>query len=604
MSIKRKTTKSRLSSSAKLGLTAIAMAAAVAIKRKITKSRRSSSAKSGFKTFALHVTEQAGRDTFAKLRAERPTFAAFALDSGQPSKLDPESAAKRILQHTLASDAVPSLTAPKVDGTDSDFKSLGVETVPLTGTSIVKFRQYIKGVPVYGSLVSIELDDDNECISLNSNVATPDVKSHVAKISPQDALKKAAFQAGYGNELPDSTPTLNYYLDPDRKWHLAYIVENVPVRKQREKRKAGVDGGYQAPSVFDYVVDALTGSLVAELPRTPSMAASTDTANDDFGGKQTIRIEVTGTKKMLRDTTLNVETYDFGWRDPELERGKLPGILSTSPPAWKSAAVSAHVNAVIVASFMRNVLKRNNIDDKGGRLVSTVNCVLKEEEDPAGSRVWLNAFWDPEIKQMVYGQAQFKGKLRSLAAALDVVAHELFHGVTDHTSKLEYALESGAMNESYSDIFGVIISNASEPDIGKWNWLMGDGISSGLSAFRDFQDPTKFRQPKHMKNFFNTPNDRNHDYGGVHTNSGIHNFAAYNIMTARDAATGYLFKATELAAIFYIALTQQLSRQSTFADSRRSAIIATRSLFRNLRPAELSRRVAAVETGFDAAGIK
>jgi Zn-dependent metalloprotease len=199
---------------------------------------------------------------------------------------------------------------------------------------------------------------------------------------------------------------------------------------------------------------------------------------------------------------------------------------------------------------------------------------------------------------MVYGQAEFAGKLRSLSSSLAVVAHELFHGVTGSTARLVYLNETGALNESYSDIFGIIIANAAEPDIGKWSWLIGDGISSALDAFRDFQDPTKFNQPKHMSKFVRTSRDS----GGVHINSGIHNFAAYKIFTAqRDGA--YLFQPAELAAIFYVALTQSLSRQSTFADSRRAVLLATRSLFRQRPEAELAARVAAVEKGFDDAGI-
>jgi Zn-dependent metalloprotease len=74
-------------------------------------------------------------------------------------------------------------------------------------------------------------------------------------------------------------------------------------------------------------------------------------------------------------------------------------------------------------------------------------------------------------------------------------------------------------------------------------------------------------------------------------------------MTAR-AGDGFLFKPNELAAMFYVALTQQLSRVSTFSDSRRGVVIATRSLFRKLPQADVAARAAAVAAGFDAAGIK
>jgi Zn-dependent metalloprotease len=551
-----------------------------------------SSGASGFKAMAMHITEEKGRRTFAALRADRPASSAFSLVASQPENLDPESAAKRILEHAFASQAMPSLTAPKVDGDESSFKSLGVETVPLTGTKVVKFRQQVKGIPVYGSLVSVELDDNNEMVSINSNMAKPDVASYVARISPLDALKRIATEAGYGRELPDRTPTLNFYLDDKSKWHLAYVVEDVRSRKKGKTSPAK----YENPMVYDYIVDALTGALVAELPRTPTVGDSTDTGVDELGNMKTFGIEIKGSKKTMRDATLNIETYDFAYLDPKMD--KLPGNIVASP--WSPAAVSAHTNAAAVATFLRDVLKRNNIDNMGGRMVSTVNCVVKQyEQPPPGSKIWLNAFWDG--KQMVYGQANFDNKLRSLASSLTVVAHELFHGVTGGTARLAYLGETGALNESYSDIFGTVISNSSEPDIAKWDWLIGDGISTGMEALRDMRDPTRLGQPKLMRNFKNLPDEN--DYGGVHTNSGIHNFAAFKVMSAAEG-NAFLFKPAELAAMFYVALTQQLSRQSTFADSRRGVVLATRSLFRTLPQDQIDARVAAVEAGFEAAGIK
>jgi Zn-dependent metalloprotease len=542
---------------------------------------------------AMHVTEAAGRRTFAALKADRPATSAFALTESHPANLDPESAAKRILAHAFASAAMPSLTAPEVDGAGSDFKSLGVETVPLTGTSVVKFRQQVRGIPVFGSLVSVELDDRNEMVSLNASLARPDVASYVARISPHAALKRIAAIAGYGRELPAGIPALNLFLDSKGKWHLAYIVEDV---RSRKKGKAS-SKVHDIPMVYDYVIDALTGALVAELPRTPTIAAGTGRGIDELGKTKTFGIEVTGGRPAMRDVKLNIETYDFAYRDP-VER-KLPGKLVAAP--WSPAAVSAHTNATLVATFLRRVLKRNNIDNIGGRMVSTVNCVVKQFERPPGSRIWLNAFWDGT--QMLYGQAPFGGQLRSLAASLAVVAHELFHGVTGGTARLIYQGESGALNESYSDIFGAIIANSTRPDIAKWDWLIGDGISTSLEALRDMQDPTRFGQPKRMKDFIHLPMTQKGDSGGVHLNSGIHNYAAFRVMTA-TRGNAFVFKPAELAAIFYVALTQQLSRQSGFTDSRRGVLLATRSLFRKLPRKQIDVRVAAVKAGFDAAGIK
>jgi Zn-dependent metalloprotease len=564
-------------------------------KRPSARSSATSSARSashGFEAIALHVTEEQGRRAFAALKADRAATSAFAIAESLPENLDPESAAKRILDHALASKAMPSLTAPKVGKAESDFKSLGVETVPLTGTSVVKFRQQINGIPVFGSLVSVELDDDNEMVSLNASLAKPNLPSYVAKISPHQALKKIAAAAGYGAKLPEGVPELNLFLDGKRKWHLAYVVEDVRSRKKGKPSAANKE----IPLVYDYVVDALNGALVAELPRTPTMTDNSDSAPDELGHIKTFSVEIVGKKRAMRDIKLNIETYDFAYRDPV--GGDLPGQL-VAPP-WSPAAVSAHSNAAHVATFLREVLKRNNIDNKGGRMVSTVNCVVKQFERPPGSRIWLNAFWDGT--QMLYGQAQFDGKLRSLASSLAVVAHELFHGVTGGTARLIYQGESGALNESYSDIFGTIISNSAQPDIAKWDWLIGDGISSAVEAMRDMQDPTRFDQPRLMKDFVDLAPNQKNDFGGVHVNSGIHNYAAFHVMTAKDD-NGFIFKPHELAAIFYVALTQQLSRQSTFSDSRRGVVLATRSLFRKLPQRQIDLRVAGVEAGFKAAGI-
>ncbi|HEU0149744.1 MAG TPA: M4 family metallopeptidase [Bradyrhizobium sp.] len=549
-----------------------------------------SSAKHDFKGLAIHVTEANGRRILAALRADRTAHSVFSHAAYQPGNLDPESAAKRILAHAFASKKMPTLNAPKIDGIESRFKSLGVETVPLTGTRIVKFRQQVNDIPVFGSLVCVELDDHNELVSLNAGMAEPNLRSYIARISPYQALKKIAVIAGYGRELPAGTPTLNLYRDSPGKWHLVYIVEDV---RSRKKGKAALK---DFPLVHDYVIDAITGGLVAELPRTPTIAVGKGL--DESGEMKSFGIERRGGKRTMRDIRLNIETHDFAFHDPV--DGKLPGRLVGFP--WSAAAVSAHSNAAAVATFLRDVLKRNNIDNMGGPIVSTVNCVVKRfEQPPRGSKVWLNAFWNGT--QMLYGQVPFDGRLKSLASSLDVVAHELFHGVTGRTARLVYQGETGALNESYSDIFGTIVSNRTNPDIASWNWLIGDGISSGVEAFRDMRDPTRFGQPKLMKDFKTLPLKRASDEGGVHINSGVHNFAAFRVMSATRRGA-FVFKPAELAAMFYVALTQQLSRQSTFADSRRAVVLTTRSLFRALPQKQIDTRVAAVEAGFEAAGIK
>jgi Zn-dependent metalloprotease len=545
-----------------------------------------------FRVFALHATDPVGRRKLDRLTADRVNFAAFGLGATRPEELDSETAAKHLLNHALASSTLPDLVRPKTGDSESEFRSLGTELMPVTGTKFIKFRQYIKGIPVYGTLVTIELDEQRECLAVNATIATPNVDSHLATVSPLRALKAAAKEAGYGDEMPQVTPLLYFFLDRSNCWRLVYMIENVRTRAPRPKR--GVPASRHTPLVYDYVVDAMDGKLVAELPRTPSMAALTTTARDELGAPQTFRIAEYKGKRRMRDPVLNLETYDFRFGDPRANSSRLPGTLCGPP--WSEAAVSAHVNGGLVASYLREVLKRNNIDNKGGRMVSVVNCLVQDKK--TDGRVWQDAFWDG--RHMVYGQMRFNGRLRSLASNLDVVAHEAFHGVTSNTARLEYLFETGALNESYSDIFGILISNRSVADIGAWDWKLADGLNSNKDAYRNLRDPSLCGQPMHYRKYQERTLDQ--DKGGVHINSGIHNCAAYNIMAAqKDGA--FLFTPTDLAAMFYVALTQHLARQATFSASRRAVLLATRSYFRKLPTDELEERVQAVEDGFAAAGI-
>ena len=569
-----------------------------------------------FKKFSMHATEREDRASFNTLKAARAEDPSFSGPAADQANLDPETAARRIVDQALESDSVPSFTAPEAKGKNAELKSLGTETMPLTGTRIVKFRQYYDKIPVYSSLVTVELDDANECVSLNSTLGEPGNVSTVAKVSPEKALKVVAAAAGYGKRLPDSPPRLNIYLDDNKKWRLVYIMENVAVMPSKQKRPAAKsakpkssrrDDGYDErsthhdndPDVFDFVVDALTGKLVARLPRTAG-AGEVFTGTDELGASRRIEGDRTAAGLRLVDATLGIETYDFGFKDPEVRAGLLPGNLIINPPPLSPAAISAHANATAVSRFLRQTLMRNNIDNLGGRMVSSVNCLLKREERPPGSRNWFNAFWSPRFRQMVYGQVSFSGNLRSLAASLDVVAHEMMHGVTNDTARLEYRFTSGAMNESYSDIFGIIVSNFDNPAIDTWNWLLGEGLSDTRPALRDLSNPGRFRQPAHMRDFVRKP--EKDDFGGVHTNSGIHNFAAFKIITSKQGGT-FHFTAPDLAKMFYICLSQQLTRQSDFSDSRRGVLLAARSLFRTLPQAQLDAKIAAIEAGFDAAGI-
>jgi Zn-dependent metalloprotease len=547
--------------------------------------------------FSLHTVGKVAAK--AKL-ALRPKAAAAAAPEAGALPQDPETAAYGYLQRALKSDDVPEFSDPQGAGV-SEFQRLGTQTVPLTNTRVVKYRQLVNKVPVYGSLVTVELDENNRCLAINSALGSPKNVSAVAKLAPQKAVEVAARAAGIKPAQVKSTPRLSYYFNrPKSAWALVYIVENV----QKLSRSKAARGHAQA-AVFDYVVNANTGGLIAELPRTAS-AAVIENAPDALGVVRSFTVESNSATRTMRNASLNILTYAFDFRDPQVRADLLPGtpVKRTASKGWMPEAVSAHANAELVGHFMRDVLMRNGIDNAGGPMVSTVNCVVAEESPKP--KDWRNAYWDPDAKQMVYGQrVRSNGKPPlTIAAMLDIVGHEMFHGVTDLTARLEYAGQSGAMNESYSDIFGLLIQNAGKPERKLWQWQIGVGFDADDEPLRDIRAPRKCDQPAHMKDYEDEgpPNEEN-DWGGVHTNSGIHNHAAYRMMTVRSKGKPILSH-SELSALFYLALTQHLTRTSEFSDSRRALVLVGGTLFRNDPPSTRRAKIRAIERAFDAVGVQ
>lgn len=174
-----------------------------------------------------------------------------------------------------------------------------------------------------------------------------------------------------------------------------------------------------------------------------------------------------------------------------------------------------------IRDFYKKEFGRNSIDGKGMKMVSTVNYGQNFE----------NAFWDG--KQMTYGRPGPDSPFKTFVLR-DIAGHEITHGVTEMEANTQYHGQSGALNESYSDVFGALIDQyAKGQTADKASWLTGEGIwRDGINgrALRDmanpgtaYDDPAvgKDPQPAHMKDYVKTWGDN----GGVHLNSGIPNKA-------------------------------------------------------------------------------
>jgi Zn-dependent metalloprotease len=260
--------------------------------------------------------------------------------------------------------------------------------------------------------------------------------------------------------------------------------------------------------------------------------------------------------------TKNRLVYDARRKD------RLPGKLVRSEGDKKSADVAvneAYDFSGDTYDFFHEVFGRNSLDGNGMTLISSVH--VAEPDGSGKSQPMSNAFWDGS--QMAYGDGDgviFQRFTRSL----DVVAHELTHGVQSFTSNLLYRGQSGALNEHFSDVFGVLVRQWRRREtVEKGSWLIGSEVlvaAPTRRAIRDMENPgTAYEddpelgtdpQPAHMKQLYTGGADS----GGVHLNSGIPNRA---FALAAKAVGG---KAWETVGPVWYEAMLQLSRTSQFKD--------------------------------------
>ncbi|MET7682328.1 M4 family metallopeptidase [Streptomyces sp. NPDC005423] len=247
--------------------------------------------------------------------------------------------------------------------------------------------------------------------------------------------------------------------------------------------------------------------------------------------------------------------------------------------------------------FYRTVFNRNSIDGEGMRLDAFVHFGEK----------FNNAFWDGQ--QMIFGDGD--GKLFSdFTGSTDVIGHELTHGVTELTAGLKYHNQSGALNESMSDVFGSLVKQWSlKQSVDEADWLIGPDIFTpgiGADALRSMRAPGhaydnelfgKDPQPDHMEYFVSLPDTERGDLGGVHVNSGIPN-KAFFLMATRLG--GYAWEAPGL--IWFEALKASNS-ETQFQDFANTTYRKAAELFGEDSAEQLAVLAAWQDVGIQISGI-
>jgi len=428
------------------------------------------------------------------------------------------------------------------------------------GNTHVRLQQVVGGIPVRGAEMIAHFDRTGALTSLDASyVAGLSAIQRTAALLPDHAHAAALsdlqkdVQDLRGEPAAQTAPALKIFAPEDGPARLAY---HVRLRGDAETR----------PVLMDYMIDAQTGAV---LQKYDDIETATATGTGIKGTTRTLQVTANGTNLQLIDTTraaAGIKTYTAsqGSTTPGTVVSGKDGAFDTANPAAGSA-VDAHYFAGVVYDFYKTSMGRLGIDGQDSAIISTVHYGQKYD----------NAFWDGT--QMVYGDGdgtQFGG----FAAGLDVVGHELTHGVTQSTSNLQYTKQSGALNEAVSDIMGAIIEHSNKPDP-KLNWMLGEDLSLNGSAFRDMIHPKNGQQPASMSQYVNTTTDN----GGVHTNSGIVNNAMY-LMTMGGTNDGTNISVAfgigwdKAAKLWYTSDAKYFTSTTNFAGAATGTLSAAKDL--------------------------
>lgn len=480
--------------------------------------------------------------------------------------------------------------ALRIAHTQEELTIIDVEETASSETAHYRIRQHFRGIPVLGAEATLHLHGDRAEF-IGHTVPTPDL-SVVPALSAAQAVERAVSGIRASGvvlqELSIDEQVILEYSKPS--------VELVVFPSDATDRLA-----YQVlvrPNMIDWwecIVDAETGDILLKYNRTCDAGEATAYARDQSGTERLIHTYQTD-KYYLIDASRfmfnasqshipnklsgAIVTYDYHNRYPATSSFNL---ISSNNNTWDPEAVSAQYNASIAYEYYLTTHGRNSIDGKGGTIMSFVNVA---DFDGGGMD---NAYWNG--RGMFYGNGRIVFK--PLASALDVAGHEMTHGVVDATAALRYIGQSGALNESFADIFGCMIERN--------NWTVGETVlRSGQypsGALRDMSNPHNGAarnnpgwQPQSMTEYQKLPNTTAGDNGGVHVNMSIPSYAYYLFATAVGKE--------KAERVYYLTLTNYLSASSQFADMRIATRLACEELYGKDSP-----EGTALAAAFDRVGI-
>jgi thermolysin len=465
----------------------------------------------------------------------------------------------------------------------------------IAGQVTERADQYYRGVRVFGADIARQLDSNGVLLSLFGTIYTGIEIRSDPDISADEA--RARVEAVAGDQAPDTKPEL-VILPLGGQGASGTAVDGYRLVWRVRAVTRGAD-------IVQYFVDASSGAVAKSYSDRKTQSA-VGRARGVLGDDKKISVSG-GAGRFTANDRLRppaITTYDMKG-DPNRTNNVLIGraqlgpedVASDDDNNWTDGTVDdAHVYAGYTYDFFFKRFGRHGLDNNNIAIVSLTNPVRRADLFTYGDEFpdfFVNAFYAGN-GAMVYGVGLPPGffidspigrqTFDFASGALDVVTHELTHGVTEFTSNLIYLNESGALNEAFSDMMGTASEFFFQPagsGLLHADYEIGEDVVRP-GGLRSLDNPGLFGDPDHYsKRFLGTE-----DNGGVHTNSLIASHAFYLAIeggtnrTSGITVTGVgASNRDQIEKVFYRAFTELLPSNATFSTARATTIQAARDLY-------------------------
>lgn len=450
-----------------------------------------------------------------------------------------------------------------------------------------RVQQYYNNIPIEGATYILH-EKDGYIKKANGDLVASFSNNDEAVLTEEEAIKFLLSQINAKKYAWEVAEYENVYKrqEKDESASLYPTAELVYYNSEFPKSKKSFTLCYKIDVYtiepferYWYYVNAQTGGIIDKISRIFSNC-HTGTGSTNYHGSVNLTTSKVGNEYHLKhDCSANQGIHVYNANNIP---GALPEINFTDTNNnWNNSNQKNGVEALWGSQktydYFKNEHGLNSFDNKGGEILSWVNCVFI---DQYGRTSPNNAFWNGSV--MLFGGGD--GTSISSLTSLDIVAHEFTHAITQHSAALVYRNESGALNESFSDIFGTVIE-FKEDNISNRDWKIAEDIFINSSSFlRNMANPNDKSHPDTYEGTFWYTGSQ--DKGGVHVNSGVQNFWFYLLAEGgsgiNDKGKSYNVEAIGLnkaANIAFRNLTTYLLNYSEYADAKEGSIEAALDLY-------------------------